>query len=145
MTIDDVHLTKFKIEVSSSFTKSPPFYSICIDDAEITLDHVIDTNDQTYTTEFTHPLADGDHVIKIRVDESVGSRGMINVERISINGKDLDDYRLYLLSHYITDQPQHMDGVQTQRITQCVNLGWSGTYYLPFRTPLVLWFLENFY
>jgi hypothetical protein len=135
-------LTTFKIDITSTFDKLSPSYSIWLDDDQIVKQsNLIDG--QIYTSVFEKMLEHGDHVIKIRVDENPGYRGMINVENISINNKNLDHYRLYLLSHYITDQPHEIDGVMTNKLSQCVNLGWSGTYYLPISAPLIYWFLEH--
>lgn len=67
---------------------------------------------------------------------------LLNVESVEIDGIDISSLR-HGASRYELDQPQEYQGRTVTELTNCVNLGFNGTYVLEFTVPFYLWLLDN--
>lgn len=74
---------------------------------------------------------------------------LLNIEKIEINDINLEtliwshsSYEPVYPESYIQNMALTGDILPTQ-VTNCVNLGWNGTWKLPFTSPFHIWLLEN--
>ena len=94
-------------------------------------------------------LEEGNHTISIEMynkhdgdtvtddEENIINDVVLNINDIEIDEISLDNL-LWTESVYT---PTDLNSPES--LTECVNLGWNGTWKLGFSTPIYLWFLEN--
>jgi len=146
---------RFDITLSGTYWNKKPEYSILVDDTEVVGKTEIATaSDEHFHVEFEHELEDGKHSLKVRLenkqssdteileDGSIGRDMLLNIESINIDDIDIGTLK-WTLSHYTTDKEVDVDGEKTNRLTNCINLGWNGAYTLEFESPYYLWLLES--
>jgi hypothetical protein len=136
----------FKIALSATLWDKLPEWSICIDDKQVCQGSV--SSDKKFI-EFDHSLIEGSHTLSINLlnktlndtvendDKTAIVKDMLlNIESVEIDEIDLG-YLIYSKSKFV--------GTSRARptLTKCVNLGWNGSWILPFDTPFYLWLLEN--
>ena len=137
---------KFKIGISGSYHTKKPCYTISvngIEKASGTADSCIE-----YIS-FDAEVEDGQfHTLEIRLtnkfvwDTVVDENGnivkdmLLNIDSIEIDDIDLNSVK-WSHSQVVADDPTR------PLLTNCVNLGWNGTWILKFESPFYLWLLEN--
>ena len=141
---------KFDIALSGTYWGKKPQFSVWLDD------HVIQQTEfqnQTQTISFERELSEGDHSLKIRLEnkdqttDTVIENGeivkdmLLNIDDITID--DISLGNLLWSAEYHLDQPQQYQGKTITQLDNCVNLGWNGTYVLKFSSPFYIWLLEK--
>ena len=140
----------FKITLGGTYWDKAPEYSILIDDQVITRSIVKNPSGETELIEFDHEFdEDTNHVLKIRLENKTNSDTvenedktaivkdmLLNIVKIEIDEIDLVDI-LFTKAIYQGDDPTR------PVLTQCVDLGWNGTWELPFTSPFYIWLLES--
>ena len=151
----------FKIGLSSSSNKKHPKFKIFLNGVEYVSDTVKSGSGQTEYFEFDATVAEGncnlviEFLNKSKLDTVLDSNGnivddlLLNIESIEINKIDLGTL-LWTASVYQPNYPQqYKDDMQQsghqvpESVKNCVNLGWNGTWALPFTSPFYIWLLEN--
>jgi len=141
---------KFDITLSGTYWGKKPQFSIWLDD------HVIQQSefqDQTQTIKFERELDEGEHSLKIRLEnkdqrtdtiienDEIIKDMLLNIDDISIDEISLGN--LLWSAEYHLDQPQKYQDKTITHLDNCVNLGWNGTYILKFSSPFYIWLLEK--
>ena len=141
---------KFDITLSGTYWGKKPQFSVWLDD------HVIQQTEfqnQTQTISFERELSEGDHSLKIRLEnkdqttDTVIENGeivkdmLLNIDDITID--DISLGNLLWSAEYHLDVPQQYQGKTITQLDNCVNLGWNGTYVLKFSSPFYIWLLEK--
>ena len=161
---------KFVITLSGTYWRDSPKFTISIDDQILVTDSIrfpssklglpdttqseLDHINSLQVIEFDHAVDAGDHSINIRMleklpadtllneDGSIFRDRLLNIEKITIDGVDIDQL-IYKESTYRFDQPHLHHGTTQHETTNCVCLGYTGTWSLPFTSPFYLWLLER--
>lgn len=159
--MSDKETLHFKIGLSSSSNKKKPKFIVSLNGDQY-IDSQITTDAQVPEFfEFDAEIAEGEcqlvieFVNKTVYDTVLDAQGnivddlLLNIESIEIDDIDLgslcwtaSDYKPNYPDSYkrqIADQ-----GLELQKsVKNCVNLGWNGSWILPFRSPFYIWLLEN--
>jgi hypothetical protein len=148
---------KFKITLSGTFWDKRPKFSIWIDEVKIQDGEI--TGAEHQTIEFSQEITeDTSHQLKIRLENKedtdvvknnddpvnfkVVKDMLLNIEDITIDDISLGNL-LWSHSKYYPDQKKNITGEEGECLTECVNLGWNGTYIVEFSSPIYIWLLEN--
>lgn len=145
MQANTEHL-KFKVGVSGTYWDRQPEFTICVNGNEY-VSGLAHTETQYY--EFEAVLAeDQPHALQIRLtnktdadvvesdDKSQILKDMLlNIDYVSIDDLELGKL-LWSQSKFVADN------AEKPTLTECVNLGWNGTYTLEFRSPFYMWLLD---
>jgi hypothetical protein len=149
----------FRIGLSGTGEKLPEF-KISIGDKEYIHSTLVANNTVEYF-EFDAEVNEGAHSLDITFinktisDTTVDSDGnivkdfLLNIESIEIDDIDIGNLK-WTASVYTPLYPesykQHVlssgQEIETE-LKNCVNLGWNGTWSLPFTSPFYIWLLEN--
>lgn len=146
MEVETLH---FKIGLSGTYWDKKPQYSILFNDQIITTQAITAASNEVFYVEFGQDVAAGAAKLQIRLenkadtdtvqsdDKSTIVKDMLlNIQSIEIDEIDLGPL-LWTVSNFIGDD-------QNRPVLQnCVNLGWNGTWTLPFESPFYIWLLEN--
>lgn len=162
----------FEITLSGTYWgRRYPHYTISVDEAVQSAGHVqsapskkglvTDTymapqreQDTYHKVMFSVDLLPGPHVLHIRFDnkqdtdtrefvDGVWQKDvLLNIESIKIDGVDLG-HLLFTQGRYLLDQAHNIDGVMVSSLPGCVNLGFNGSFNLPFTCPYYIWLLEH--
>lgn len=146
MEVETLH---FKIGLSGTYWDKKPQYSILFNDQIITTQVITAASDEVLYVEFDQDVTAGASKLQIRLenkadtdtvqsdDKSTIVKDMLlNIRSIEIDEIDLGPL-LWTASNFIGDD-------QNRPVLQnCVNLGWNGTWTLPFESPFYIWLLEN--
>jgi hypothetical protein len=155
----EIEKIKFRVGISGTYWDKKPNYSIAISGKEYANGYITVPAGQTEYIEFHADLIDGDHRLEISLlnkENSDTVKGdtdadgkititkdmLLNIEQIEIDDIDIGHLR-YSKSYYETVKKQIWKDNIVNRIEQCVNLGWNGTYVLEFSSPFYIWLLEN--
>lgn len=142
-------LLQFKITLSGTHWNKYPVFSVWLDDQKIIQDEVKVNN---HTIEFNREVDDGEHDIKIRLENKTSEDTqtqdgvIVNDMLLNITDIEIDDISLGNLlwdAEYLLDQPQVYQGKEITHLDRCVNLGWNGAYVFRFSSPFYLWLLEK--
>jgi len=150
----------FKIGLSGSHSSKCPHITISVGSKEY-FDGTLAASTGTQYIEFAAEVPEGNSELKItftnktRYDTVVDAAGkivedmLLNIESIEVDDIDLGTL-LWTASVY---RPVYPDVYQAEmkkqgqeleaEVKNCVNLGWNGTWILPFETPFYIWLLEN--
>lgn len=142
---------EFSVTVSGTYWDKKPQFSIWLDDAVIIQTEISSEAPQTH--KFTHKMDDGEHVLRIKlenktdsdtvvVDGTLSKDMLLNIVDITIDDIALDQL-LWSESTFLLDKPQEYQGERILQIDHCVNLGWNGFYTLKFSSPFYIWLLEK--
>jgi hypothetical protein len=140
---------KFSITLNRTYWDKLPQYSMWVNDDKIVDDSL---SEDRSTIEFERDLAEGDYLLKIRLENKTNKDTIIEngeiVKDMLLNIEDIviDDISLGNLlwdATYILDEPHEFNGKTITQLDHCVNLGWNGTYVLKFSSPFYLWLLEK--
>jgi hypothetical protein len=74
---------------------------------------------------------------------------LLNIDTIEIDQIELGPLK-WSLSEYYPEYPERYKSdvfrkgeTLPESVNNCVNLGWNGTWKLPFTSPFYIWLLEN--
>jgi len=67
---------------------------------------------------------------------------LLNIKSLEVDDIDLGSL-IWSHSVYRPDITHEFNGVTVTELTNCVNLGWNGTWEFAFTTPFYIWLLEN--
>jgi hypothetical protein len=137
----------FKIGLSGTYWDRPPRYTVLIDKVKVAEGFA---EKEVSYIEFSHDLEDDkSHSINIRLENktlldvvesedktTIIKDMLLNIESISIDDVELGQL-MWDKSKFVGDEPNR------PVLSNCVNLGWNGTYTLEFSCPFYLWLLEN--
>lgn len=158
MTAEVLHM---KIGLSGSSNLKGPEFTISVN-SKIYVDSTLQKGKENIEYfEFDAEVDEGDCAIKIELknkqkydtvldqDGNIIEDLLLNIDSIEIDEIDLQTL-LWTQSKYTPIYPQDYKlRMQSQGIVleetldNCVNLGWNGTWELPFTSPFYIWLLEN--
>jgi hypothetical protein len=141
---------KFRIGLSGTYWDKKPQYVISLNDELVSEGYITSASNDVQYIEFTHTLVEEQsYKLQIRFANKTDSDVvqnedcteilkdmLLNIVSIEIDDIDIENLR-FSASEYVPDDPKW------PAITDCVNLGWTGTYILRFSSPFYLWLLEN--
>jgi hypothetical protein len=158
--MSDKEVLHFQIGLSTNSTSKLPEFKISVDD-KIFVHNFVNINKQTNIFDFEVELVDGDHWLKIELvnkdpaDTKLDSNGniiedmLLNIESITIDDIDLGLLKWSASNYYpVYPEEYRVKTIENQEslpecVKNCVNLGWNGSWVLPFSSPFYLWLLEN--
>ena len=141
---------KFEISLSGTYWGKKPQFSVWLDDHPVVQTELANP---TQTVTFKRELSEGNHELKIRLEnkdqstDTVIENGaivkdmLLNIDDITID--DISLGNLLWSAEYHLDVPQVYQGKTITQLDSCVNLGWNGTYVLKFSSPFYIWLLEK--
>ena len=141
---------EFAVTVSGTYWDKKPQFSLWLDDHIVIQTSISSESQQTH--KFTRTLEEGEHTLKIRLENKSSSDTQIvngevtNDMILNIDDITIDDISLGQLlwdAEYVLDKPQQYNGKEITQLSNCVNLGWNGTYVLKFSSPFYIWLLEK--
>lgn len=122
-----------------------PGAKVYIDD-QLIFDKIVVATEQV---DWTGDLDAGDHKIIIEMynkregdtvldnNNSIVNDVVLNIDKIIVDEVDLDTLIWSASTYYPTDKNS------PDLLNDCVNLGWNGSWELPFSNPTYLWLLTN--
>jgi hypothetical protein len=146
---------RFKIGLSGTYHNNRPKYSVVVNDTEYASGTVSEESGKVFYVEFDAVFIEGtENILRIRLEnknreDTVLDNGeiikdmLLNIESIEIDALDLGTL-IWSKSLYRLDKPHKFDNTIVTELTNCVNLGWNGTYEFAFTSPFYFWLLENF-
>jgi hypothetical protein len=149
----------FRIGLSGTGDKLPEF-KISVGGKEY-IHGTLASNDTVEYFEFDAEIEEGAHSLDIAFlnktvyDTKLDANGnivkdlLLNIDSIEIDEIDIGSLK-WTASNYTPLYPesykQHVlrtgQEIETE-LKNCVNLGWNGTWSLPFTSPFYIWLLEN--
>lgn len=147
---------QFKIGLSGTSQAKAPEFKIKLNDKEYFHSTLQQTPNETEFFEFEAEVDEGAHNLTIELCNKLSedtvrnehgeivSDLLLNIDAIIID--DIDLYNLkWTLSEYIPVYPENyaQEHNPEKIVTNCVNLGWNGSWHLPFQSPFYIWLLEN--
>jgi hypothetical protein len=151
---DSVETLKFKVGLSATYFNSKPEYSVHLDSKEICRNTVSAESDEIFYIEFDAEIAENaEHKLIVKLhnkskqdivieDDQIVKDTLLNIKSVEIDEIDLGSL-IWTSSEYFPDHPQKFNGEIVSSLKNCVNLGWNGSYVLPFASPFYIWLLEN--
>ena len=147
----------FKIGLSGSSKQKQPAFTISIDEVEYHRSMLTQDPAVVEYFEFTADMLDGEHSINVTLlnkessDTTQDSSGtIINDMILCIESIEIDEIDIGVLkwtvSSYFPVYPSEYNNENQKSIKEvknCVNLGWNGTWKLPFASPFYIWLIEN--
>lgn len=137
---------KFAINLSSTHWSKTPDFKVVIGDTEL----AHGTCDGETEVQFYHELSEGEHELQIQLlnkedsdcvqnadKTEIVKDMMLHINKIRIDNIDLEHIKHTCSTFVPADTEQH------ETLTECVDLGWNGTYILKFSSPFYIWLLEN--
>ena len=153
----DKETLHFKVGLSGTGEKKQPKFSIAIDGTTVHEGNLTKAPNVTEYFEFDVSLTEEPHELQISFlnkeptdtikDDSGNIVGdlLLNIDSIEIDEIDLGTL-LWTASIYNPIYPKSyidLDQKSIKDVTNCVHLGWNGTWRLPFICPFYVWLLEN--
>jgi len=145
----DLETLHFKIGIGGTYWKKVPIYSILVNDRLIQTTEVSSPSDEVDIIEFDAEIEEGPCTLKIRLENKddtdvVQSADkteilqdlLLNIVSVEIDEIDLGNL-VFTKSEFVGDDKKR------PVLDRCVNLGWNGTWTLPFESPFYIWLLEN--
>ncbi len=147
---------KFVVGISGTYWgDKTPEYSIAIDGKEYAKGFITKPSGKTEFIEFSAEITEGNHRLEVgflnkdsSTDVVKDDQGnvvtdiLLNIDKIEVEDIDLA-HLCYSKSYYELVKKQLYNGGITNRIENCVNLGFVGTYCIEFSSPFYIWLLEN--
>jgi hypothetical protein len=146
----DTEKLHFKIGLSGTFWDKRPIFSILVD-GQLVIDHQT-VGDATQFIEFDHEVVEGKHELQIRLENKTDSDvvkdnddpvnfKIVKDMLLNIHSVEIDDVALGNL--IFTHSKFIADDASRPELTECLNMGWNGTWILPFESPFYIWLLET--
>lgn len=152
---------RFKIGLSGTSKRKQPDFVIKINDEKIIHKKLSAEPNHIEFFEFEYVVTEGINHLKIELlnkgfgDTILDSEGnivedlLLNIESIEIDDIDLGALK-WTASSYEPKYPERYEREQNRAgvalpkvVKNCINLGWNGTWILPFESPYYIWLLEN--
>lgn len=149
----------FRVGLSSTGTKLPEF-KICVGNKEY-VHRTLSANNAVEYFEFDAEITEGANSLDIAFlnktvyDTKLDTSGnivedlLLNIDSVEIDEINLGSLK-WTASVYSPLYPESYKqqvlsaGQQiSNEVKNCVNLGWNGTWSLPFTSPFYIWLLEN--
>jgi hypothetical protein len=159
--MSDKETLHFKIGLSGSSAKKQPKFKISVNNTEFVYTQLTSDVNVTEYFEFDAEIAEGECALvielvnKLMYDTVLDANGnivedlLLNIDSIEIDEIDIGSL-LWTASDYIPNYPEKhkLKAAQAgqelpESVKNCVNLGWNGTWTLPFASPFYIWLLEN--
>lgn len=147
--MSDTEKLHFKIGVGGTYWKKVPVYSILINDQLIQTTEITSPSGEVDIIEFDAELNEGLARLQIRLENKddtdvVQSADkteilqdlLLNIKTVEIDEIDLGNL-VFTKSEFVGDDSSR------PVLDKCVDLGWNGTWTLPFESPFYIWLLEN--
>lgn len=147
MTTETLH---FKIGLAGTYWSKRPIYSILLNDKLYCDKKEVDAvNKELFYVEFDAEVIEGPCILKIRLEnkddsdtvENADKTAIVNDMLLNIRSVEIDEINLgnllYNKSQFVGDDPNR------PVLDKCHDLGWNGTWILPFESPFYIWLLEN--
>jgi hypothetical protein len=151
----------FKIGLSGSSLKKQPELCILVNDTKFFDDVLSVSAKETQYIEFDAEIVEGECSLvvefknKTKFDTVLDTNGeiiddlLLNIDSVEIDQIDLGSL-LWTHSDYRPQYPEVYKSIMLEQgkelpesVKNCVNLGWNGTWKLPFISPFYIWLLEN--
>ena len=146
----DVEHLHFKIGLAGTYWQKVPVYTILVNDEIIKSQEIGAPTGETFFVEFDRELTEGTEVsLKIRLENKDWTDTVQNEDKteilkdllLNIKSVEIDKINLGILTHskiqFVSDDPSR------PQLSNCVDLGWNGTWELKFNSPFYIWLLEN--
>jgi len=147
--MSDLERLHFKISIGGTYWKKVPVYSILINDKVIQSAKVAGASDEVEIIEFDADIEEGPARLQIRLENKdwtdtiqnedkteILKDMLLNIVSVEIDEIDLGNL-IFTKSEFVGDDSSR------PVLDCCVNLGWNGTWTLPFDSPFYIWLLEN--
>jgi hypothetical protein len=138
----------FKIGLAGTYWEKKPQYSILLNDSVIETCQVDAPSGEVFFVEFNRDLSEGATSLKIRLEnkdwtDTVQNEDkteilkdmLLNIKSVEIDEISLGDL-LWSKTSFVGDDANR------PVLTNCVDLGWNGTWTLEFEIPFYIWLLE---
>ena len=147
--MSDIEKLHFKIVLAGTYWEKRPIYTILINDKIIETREISTENGQEFSTEFDADVVEGPCSLKIRLENKHWTDTVENEDKtailkdmlLHIKSVEIDEIDLanmiYTKSEFVGDDPER------PVLDKCIDLGWNGTWTLPFESPFYIWMLEN--
>lgn len=148
----DVETLHFKIGLAGTYWAKQPRYGILVNDQVIKIDSIQAPSGETEYIEFDAELPEGPCELKIKLinkeatdvvkdnpdspDFKIVQDLLLNIKSVEIDEIDLANL-IHTKSHFVPEDTAH------PTLDMCIDLGWNGTWVLPFDSPFYIWLLEN--
>jgi len=148
----DVERLHFKIGLTGTYWDKAPRYGVVVNDQVIKIDNIQAPSGEVEYFEFDVDLEEGPCELKIKLinkestdvvkdnpdspDFTIIKDLLLNIKSVEIDEIDLANL-IHTKSHFIPDNKEHPE------LDMCIDLGWNGTWVLPFESPFYIWLLEN--
>ena len=159
--MDEKETLTFKIGLSGTSDKKQTEFKISINGNTLVHSKLTKPVNETEYFEFTHDISEGDNTLEISLlnkgfgdtvldsDGNIVNDMLLNIDSIEIDEIDLGSLK-WTLSSYEPVYPERYRAEVVKKgeelpaaVKNCVNLGWNGTWKLPFTSPFYIWLLEN--
>ena len=144
----------FKIGLSGTLDNKGAEFKILIDDKEMIHQQLYGSAVQYF--EFDSEIDEGNHKLIVQFlnkessDTVKNNNGeiisdlLLNIESIEIDEIDLGSLK-WTHNDYVPEYPDDYEAKNSSPkiVKNCVNLGWKGSWILPFTSPYYIWLLEN--
>ena len=155
--MDDKESLNFKIGLSGTSSNKKPLVIIKVNETEYFNGFLTADKGVTEYIEFSAEINEGSHelhiifcnkedsdTVKDHTDQIVDDF-LLNIDSIEIDEIDLGILKWTISNYRPVYSPNFADLTQRQitDVKNCVNLGWNGTWSLPFTSPFYVWLLEN--
>ena len=153
----DKETLTFKIGLKGSSNIKQPKFNIAVNDQIFVHASLSVTTGEVEYFEFSADIVEGVNQLAITFlnkdpgDTAQDDQGnivsdlLLSIDSIEIDEIDLGSL-LWTMSVYNPIYPESYTNTEQKQITDvknCVDLGWNGTWYLPFTSPFYIWLLEN--
>jgi hypothetical protein len=145
----DTEKLHFKIGIGGTYWKKVPIYSILVNDKVIQTTEITAPSGEVEIIEFDAELEEGPAKLQIRLENKDDSDVvqsadkteilqdlLLNIKTVEIDEIDLGNL-VFTKSEFVGDDSSR------PVLDKCVDLGWNGTWTLPFESPFYIWLLEN--
>jgi len=142
----------FKINLSGTYWEKRPVYSILVNDNVIETREIEAASGEVFCTEFDTEITEGPATLKIRLENKEDSDVkkdnyesaefniigdlLLHIKSVEIDEIDLGNL-IYTKTKFVADDTDR------PTLDKCIDLGWNGTWVLPFESPFYIWLLEN--
>ena len=139
----------FKIGLAGTYWSKHPVYSILVNDNIYFTKEVESASEELFYVEFDAEVNEGLCTLKIRLENkdnqdtvenddktAILKDMLLNIRSVEIDEIDLGNL-LYTKTKFVGDDPTR------PVLEKCQDLGWNGTWELPFESPFYIWLLEN--
>ena len=145
----DVERLHFKIGLAGTYWDKHPIYSILVNDKVVVTKEVASPSEEIFYEEFDVDVEEGSATLKIRLENKDWTDTIQNEDKTEIvkdmllNIKSVEIDEIDLANMIYTKTEFVGDDADRPVLDKCIELGWNGTWTLPFESPFYIWLLEN--